>query len=430
MKSRLLIMLVMCLSLLALIPTADALREVLTVDEMSKRSDAIVIGTVQSTWIDIRLFEDYLVVDTAKIKVDDWLKNNKNSDMLEIRYYGYWAKTIDDLRGKHIFDNPQFIFESGQKVLVITTHEELDMVMGEGYYPFFEGSYVITGDNAVSQSGKTILLQDLKDTINSSIDFKPDSIQTEMKDNTASEVGEHFCAYIGFEKYPENLFAEFLQNPYNKDVTFLNFTDADLEQIPEFYEMILESNEMDYPLNDRVMFFVSPEEHGIIKNHLEQRDYLEFTRHEETILRQITDDDQNYRIPRILMDDKLYSINGLKEQVFSDRDVDMNIQFSGTTEEVKTRFVENTNPNKSNLIYFEINKEDKIPLAKILDAISQIQKSQDKIRMSEDVGGKIQGKVQDFFLEQNNVQFDNDKSKHTRYFILNGIMYETSFVIC
>lgn len=241
---------------------------------------------------------------------------------------------------------------------------------------------------------------------------------------------EHFCSNIGFDKYPENLFADFLDNPYNTDVTFLNFTDDDFEHVPEFYELIVKSTQTDYPLNDRVRFTVSPEDYSVIKNHLETVDYLEFNKNGKTMLHQNEDSDRNYSIPRILMDDKLYSIHGLNAQVFSDRDVNMNIQYSGTLEEMKKRLVENTNPNKANLIYFEINEGDKTLLVKVLDAINQIHKSQDKIRMSEDVGGKIQDETQDFFVKQNNMQFDNDKSKNTRYFILNDTLYETSFVVC
>ena len=161
MKTRLFTISVVCLSLLALIPYSEAEREVLTVDEMSKRSDAIAIGTIESTWVDIRLSDDHPIVDTAKVKVDDWLKNNKNSDTLEIRYYGYWAKAIDDLRGKFIWDNPHFNFESGQKVLLILDHEENTSVMGGGYYPLFEGSFVIKDDVATSQAGKQTTLDHL-----------------------------------------------------------------------------------------------------------------------------------------------------------------------------------------------------------------------------------------------------------------------------
>ena len=242
---------------------------------------------------------------------------------------------------------------------------------------------------------------------------------------------EHLCAYIGFEKYPDNLFAEFLENPYNKDVTFLNFTDSDLKQIPEFYELVLEANQLDYPLNDRVRFAVSPEEHSVIKDHLEKREYSEFNKNGETVLHKNEEKDiGNYRTPRILMDGKLYSINGLNSQVFSDRAVNMNIQYSGTLEEVKQRLVENTNPNAANLVYVEINKDENVPFAPLIEAINQIHKSKDKIRMSEDVRGKVQDKVEVFFAEQNNMQFNGDKTKHTRYFILNEILYETSFVIC
>ena len=170
MKTRFLIMFVVCLLSLALIPDSKAEREILTVDELSKKSDAIAIGIIESTWIDIRLFDDYPIVDTAKIKVDDWFKNDKNSDILEIRYYGYWAKTIDDLRGKFIWDNPHFNFESGQKVLLILDHEENTSVMGGGYYPLFEGSFVIDGDDVISHSGKQTTLRQLYNTINSNLD--------------------------------------------------------------------------------------------------------------------------------------------------------------------------------------------------------------------------------------------------------------------
>ncbi len=51
MKTKLLIIFVFVgfLSSFALIPNSEALREVLTVEEMSKRSDAIAVGTIEST---------------------------------------------------------------------------------------------------------------------------------------------------------------------------------------------------------------------------------------------------------------------------------------------------------------------------------------------------------------------------------------------
>ena len=244
---------------------------------------------------------------------------------------------------------------------------------------------------------------------------------------------EHFCANIGFDKYPDNLFAEFLENPYTQDVTFLNFTDDDLKQIPEFYELILESHQIDYPLNDHVRFTVSPDEHNMIINYLEQRTYSEFNKNGETLLHQIgtRDIDGHYRIPQILIDDKLYRTNGLKSnQVFSDRDVHMNIEYSGTLEDAKQRLLKNTNPNRANLIYFEVTEDDKMTLALIFDAINQIQKSKDKIHMSEDVGSVIQNQSQDFFIEQNKIQFNSNSTNYTKFFILNETMYETSFTVC
>ena len=244
---------------------------------------------------------------------------------------------------------------------------------------------------------------------------------------------EHFCAHIGFDKYPDNLFAEFLENPYTSDVTFLNFTDNDLKQIPEFYELILESNQIDYPLNDYVRFTVSSDEHNMIINYLEQRTYSEFNKNEETLFHQIgtRNIDGHYRIPQILIDDKLYRTNGLKSnQVFSDGDVHMNIEYNGTLEDAKQGLIKNTNPNRANLIYFEVTEDDKMVLTLILDAINQIQQSKDRIHMSEDVGSIIQNQSQDFFIEQNKMQFNNNSTKYTKFFILNETMYETSFTIC
>lgn len=241
------------------------------------------------------------------------------------------------------------------------------------------------------------------------------------------------CAYIGFDKYPPNLFAEFLENPYNKDVTFLNFTHNDLKQIPEFYELMLEAEQMNYPLNDRVRFDVSTEELLKLKEYLEQRPYNKFTHSGETLTDQIgtRNIDGHYRHPDILIDGKLYGINGLNSSpVVAGQTKTLNVELVGTLEEVKDWFIERNNPNNPGIYYFEINEEDKVHLKVVLDAISQIQKSKDKIHISEDMGSSIQDKTQDFFMEQNMIQFHNNDTKYTRYFILDDILYKTSFVIC
>ena len=416
---------------------SDAMRMIWPMEQMVERSDVIVVGMVESTWLDVRPFEDYKIVNTATIRVDEWLKNKQDSDKLEIRYYGDWSQKIENLLGIHRGDTPVHSYSPGERVLVLASYEKPTKVMGEGYYPFYEGKHVIQDKVAVSQIGEQVQLDVLREFITSTLGAESPTLkeksESDKQISKESSPPIRFCAYIGFEKYPDNLFAEFLDNPYNKDVTFLNFTDSDLKQIPEFHEMMLEASQLEYPLNDRVRFTVSPEEYNAITNHLEQRTYSEFNKKGETLLHQIgkNDLDGNYRFPQILMNGKLYGVNGLKSsQVFSDRDVHVSIEYNGTIEEAKKRLVEDTNPNRANLIFFEITTSDRKSLGVVLDAIDKIQKSKDKIRMSEDVGGKIQHKVQDFFVEQNNIQFDDDNSKHTRYFLLNGTLYETSFVIC
>lgn len=85
MSSRFLIIIVSVgfLSLFAFIPDSDASRAIMSLEEMAERSDAIAIGTIQSTWIDMRPFDDRIIVDTAKVKVDKWLKNDKNENELD-----------------------------------------------------------------------------------------------------------------------------------------------------------------------------------------------------------------------------------------------------------------------------------------------------------------------------------------------------------
>ncbi len=70
------------------------------------------------------------------------------------------------MRGKHIFDNPVFDYTAGEKVLVILDHEEDTAVMGGGYYPLFEGSFVINDNVAISQAGEQTTLNKLNSTIN------------------------------------------------------------------------------------------------------------------------------------------------------------------------------------------------------------------------------------------------------------------------
>lgn len=239
------------------------------------------------------------------------------------------------------------------------------------------------------------------------------------------------CAYIGFDKYPPNLFDEFLENPYNKDVTFLNFTHNDLKQVPEFYDLILEAEQMNYPLNDRVRFDVSTEEVLKLKEYWEQRPYDRFIHSGETLTNQTRNTDVPYKHPDILIDGNLYGINGLNySPVVAGETETLNVQLAGSLEEVKNSFIERNNPNNPGIYYFEINEEDKVHLGVVLAAINQIQKSKDKIHISEDVGSSIQDKTQDFFMEQNVIQFNNNGTKYTQYFILDDILYKTSFVIC
>lgn len=204
MKTRLLIIfsLVGFLSLLTFIPDSEALRESVSLEQMIERSDVIVIGTVQSTWVDIRPFDEQKIVDTAKIKVDEWLKNKKNPNTIEIRYYGYWAKTIENLVGLHRMDLPIHQYETGQQVLVHLSHEDSTMVMGEGYYPFYEGGYIIKDDVAISQIGEQIELNKLYETIDITLENKSNESLQVIDSLTIPNAERDVKLAAGYKLYP------------------------------------------------------------------------------------------------------------------------------------------------------------------------------------------------------------------------------------
>ena len=144
-----------------IISDIEALYVTGSLEQIVEKSDVIVIGTIQNTWVDVRPFHEYGIVDTAKVNVEEWFKNGKDSDTLEFRYYGYWAQTIENTMGLYRMDMPIHSYESGQKVLLHLSYENPTMVMGEGYYPFYEGTFIIKDDVAWSHTGEQIKLTDL-----------------------------------------------------------------------------------------------------------------------------------------------------------------------------------------------------------------------------------------------------------------------------
>lgn len=214
MKTSLLIIIVSVGFLLSItLPYSEAMRMVWNLDQMIERSDVIVIGTIESTWIDVRPFDDHhVIIDTAKIKVDEWFIDPIHYDTLEIRYYGYWAKTIDDMRGVSISDNPTHSYETGQKVLVLATYEKPTMVMGEGYYPFYEGGYVIKDTIAISQTGEQMKLADLYNVIKN---------QTKSKKIVLVDDSVYSRPYVNDDDLIDNLKKN--QLPIGQGV-YMNFT--------------------------------------------------------------------------------------------------------------------------------------------------------------------------------------------------------------
>ena len=192
------------------VPNSDAMRMIWGLDQMIERSDVIVIGTVENTWVDVRPFEDHKIVDTATVKVDEWLKNKKDSDILEIRYYGDWSQKIENLLGIHRSDTPVHNYKPGEKVLVLASYEKPTMVMGEGHYPFYEGKHVILDETVRSQNGEQMKLDTLRQKINNTLTNKSnetslsedsDSIPVKVVGSTAYQI----CSDLALECDHENM---------------------------------------------------------------------------------------------------------------------------------------------------------------------------------------------------------------------------------
>ena len=133
-------------------------------DELTKRSDVIAIGTITGTWFDFRPFGDTKVVDTASLKISEVLKGDVDSDRLNIRFYGDAGKAFDNLFGLHR-GHIGVDFQSGETVLVFLGHEDSTMVMGEGYYSYPNGKYVIKDQKVFSDYADPDTLTGLKNII-------------------------------------------------------------------------------------------------------------------------------------------------------------------------------------------------------------------------------------------------------------------------
>lgn len=137
-------------------------------DELTKRSDVVAIGTITGTWLDFRPFEDRKIVDTANLKISEILKGDVDSDYLNIRFYGDKGKAFDNFFGLyrgHIGAD----FQSGETVLVFLGHEDSTMVMGEGYYSYPNGKYVIKDQKVFSDYAEPDTLVNLKNAIQHSL---------------------------------------------------------------------------------------------------------------------------------------------------------------------------------------------------------------------------------------------------------------------
>ncbi|QMU55192.1 MAG: hypothetical protein GKS07_10045 [Nitrosopumilus sp.] len=221
-----------------------------------------------------------------------------------------------------------------------------------------------------------------------------------------------FCAYVGAERLSEYELQRIQNNPHNAPLQFLNFTDDHLSKVPALKEIIEKLETMEFPLNDRGYVDVSANELQDLK------DYLSSKSSSKTLS------------SHIVVNDNLYSINGMMSFPIDPNGESLNIQLDRPFADRKDDFTKETimkNPSKN---YVMLTEEELEEIEPIKDAIEQIGTWEIGIRESKDVGDVIQNQVQDFMQSESVTQIGPDPENQTSSFYHNGNYYRSSFVIC
>ena len=299
MKTRILIA-VAIFSIIGM-PQVDATEVMLwPLDELTKRSDVIAIGTITGTWFDFRPFGDTKVVDTANLKISEVLKGDIDSDYLNIRFYGDTGKAFDNLFGLyrgHIGAD----FQSGETVLVFLGHEDSTMVMGEGYYSYPNGKYVIKDQKVFSDYADSDILVNLKNTIQYSlIDTSEDLLKS-----TSDEFLLVPVPFVGFsedeiietliqladDSNPEKTFDSKKKSKYTTEKGTLNIYKGQAYDHSRHVNYGLHGKENAMP-KDQAQEFVDSlmEKIGYDQNGSERVDFTDFGSKKEISIQQKKDD--------------------------------------------------------------------------------------------------------------------------------------------
>ena len=203
-------------------------------EDLAHHADLILIGEVKSEWFDFRPFEDMLLIDTVKVKPEEWLKNNHDIDSdVEVRYYGKWAKMADDMRARGSgIAGFQPEFKVGEKVLLFLAKEEPSMYMGGGYYSFgFQGKYTINDEKNMAENHvpeKNISMDEIREIISEKkIQIQKDIDSDKVLVDRASNMS---LVEMFLEKYPD---AAVFVNRQNDKLSVNYKTYFDLTELSE-----------------------------------------------------------------------------------------------------------------------------------------------------------------------------------------------------
>lgn len=346
---------------------------------------------------------------------------------MEVRYYGYWAKTIDDLRWWHISDNTTHRYESGQKVLLHLFYEKPTMVMGEGYYPSYEGGFIIQDQTATSQDGTQIKLDVLYKTIHNNLEKNSDDLAGTESEN--KPMG--FCAYVGAKKISQHDWEQLQSTPNHEKPKVLNFTDKDLKNAPSLKQVVDDLHAKEFPPNDRVYALLTEDEIRETQNFLYEKSISKYHDPRETYVDPYYQDSKqldSFKAPRIVVNGNLYNINGLGSMPITPKDNTINIEWEGTLKDNAHRFTEEKREENPSRRYVELSANELDAIPQIKEIIEQIGTWESSIRKANDVGSTIQKNVIDFMKEQSLKQLG--EGNETSYFFYNGNYYKTEFVIC
>lgn len=199
-----------------------------------------------------------------------------------------------------------------------------------------------------------------------------------------------------------------------------------LQESPVIYDLVLETNQMTPPKNDRGYAEITFDEmislHRLLKQEIIRQhgsipeDFIEKPppAHQKILSQpNMTDYLYAFKTPKIIYNNNTYDLNGVS--AFPPQPIEqINVQLA------------NYEYSKTNTIWIELSHDDLAKHSKILDAINQIGTWNDSIQVNTEIDENVWTTTEEWFVQQQKMQ--NVTSGHL--FEYNDEIYSIGFVIC